>query len=47
MIAGDARTRWIELDAARRPVLSAVSTHQVLTDGKTPEQVADEINVFA
>jgi shikimate kinase/3-dehydroquinate synthase len=43
MIAGDARGRWIELDAARRPVLEAVATLRVSTDTKSAAEVADEI----
>lgn len=43
MLLGNPRAQWIRLMEARRPVYEELATVTVLTDGKSPEQVAAEI----
>jgi shikimate kinase len=43
LLLGNPRAQWQALMEARRPVYERVSTVRVLTDGLTPEQVADRI----
>ncbi|WP_239078831.1 shikimate kinase [Cellulomonas marina] len=40
LLAGDARARWTEIAESRRPVYTALATHRVVTDGRTPAEVA-------
>lgn len=43
LLLGNPRARWKELMDQRRPVYQDVATIAVLTDGLTPEQVAERI----
>ncbi|WP_263730793.1 shikimate kinase [Cellulomonas sp. SG140] len=43
LLLGNPRARWKELMDQRRPVYQDVATLVVLTDGLTPEQVAERI----
>jgi shikimate kinase len=43
LLLGSPRQQWIRLMEQRRPVYEAVATITVATDGRTPEQVAEEI----
>jgi shikimate kinase len=43
LLLGNPRAQWIRLMAARRPLYEQVATYTVSTDGKSPEQVADEV----
>jgi shikimate kinase len=43
LLLGNPRAQWIRLMAARRPLYEQVATYTVTTDGKSPEQVADEV----
>lgn len=43
LLLGNPRARWKELMDQRRPVYQDVATIVVLTDGLTPEQVAERI----
>ena len=43
LLLGNPRAQWIELMEARRPVYESVATATVHTDGRTPAQVAEEI----
>ena len=43
LLSGNPRLRWKQLMDARRPVYEAVATRRVLTDGISPDQVADAI----
>lgn len=43
LLLGNPRAQWIRLMEARRPVYEQLATVTVVTDGKSPEQVADEI----
>lgn len=43
LLLGNPRAQWIRLMEARRPLYEEVATATVHTDGKSPEQVADEI----
>ena len=43
MLLGNPRAQWIRLMEARRAVYEELATVTVLTDGKSPEQVAAEI----
>ena len=43
LLLGNPRAQWIRLMADRRPLYEQVATHRVVTDGKTPEQVAEEV----
>jgi shikimate kinase len=43
LLLGNPRAQWISLMEQRRPVYEDVATITVETDGRTPEQVAEEI----
>jgi shikimate kinase len=43
LLLGNPRAQWIRLMEQRRPVYQEVATVTVQTDGRTPEQVAEEI----
>jgi shikimate kinase len=43
LLLGNPRAQWIRLMAARRPLYEQVATYTVSTDGKTPDEVADEV----
>ena len=43
LLLGNPRAQWIRLMAARRPLYEEVASVTVLTDGRTPEEVADEV----
>ena len=43
LLLGNPRAQWIRLMEARRPVYEEVSTVRVDTDGRTPDEVADEV----
>ena len=43
LLLGNPRAQWVRLMEARRPFYEQVATVTVDTDGKTPEQVADEV----
>jgi shikimate kinase len=43
LLLGNPRAQWIRLMAARRPFYDEVATATVLTDGRTPDEVADDI----
>jgi shikimate kinase len=43
LLLGNVRTQLRNLMEARRPLYEEVAKQTVLTDGKTPEQIADEI----
>jgi shikimate kinase len=43
LLLGNPRAQWIRLMAARRPLYEQVATYTVTTDGKSPEQVTDEV----
>jgi shikimate kinase len=43
LLFGNVRGQWLKLMEQRRPLYSEVATATVLTDGRTPEDVADEV----
>jgi shikimate kinase len=43
LLLGNPRAQWVQLMAARRPFYEQVATLTVDTDGKTPQEVADEV----
>lgn len=43
LLVGNPRAQWIKLMEVRRPICERVATVTVATDGRTPEQVADEV----
>jgi shikimate kinase len=43
LLLGNPRAQWIRLMNARRPLYEQVATFTVTTDGKTPDEVADEV----
>lgn len=43
LLLGNPRAQWIRLMEARRPVYEAVATLRVDTDGRTSDEVADEV----
>jgi shikimate kinase len=43
LLIGNPRAQWIRLMAARRPAYEAVASVTMSTDGRTPDEVADEI----
>ena len=43
LLLGNPRAQWIRLMEQRRPVYEEVATVTVQTDGRTPEQVAEDI----
>ena len=44
LLLGNPRAQWVRLMAARRPVYEQVATVTVDTDGRTPDEVADEVS---
>ena len=43
LLLGNPRAQWVQLMEARRPFYEQVATVTVDTDGRTPEEVADEV----
>ena len=43
LLLGNPRAQWLRLMEARRPVYEGVASARVDTDGKTPDEVADEV----
>ena len=43
LLLGNPRAQWLRLMEARRPVYEGLASARVDTDGKTPEEVADEV----
>jgi len=43
LLVGNPRARWMTLMEARRPIYERVARVRVATDGRTPDEVADEI----
>jgi len=43
LLLGNPRQQWLALMAARRPIYEELATMTVLTDDRTPKQVAQEI----
>jgi shikimate kinase len=43
LLLGNPRAQWIRLMQARRPLYEQVATYTVITDGKTPGDVAEEV----
>ena len=43
LLLGNPRAQWVRLMEARRPFYEQVATLTVDTDGKTPDEVADEV----
>lgn len=43
LLLGNPRAQWVKLMEVRRPVYERLATATVLTDGRTPEDVADEV----
>jgi shikimate kinase len=43
LLLGNPRAQWIRLMADRRPLYEQVATVTVATDGRSPDEVADEI----
>ena len=43
LLIGNPRSKWISLMAARRPVYERVATVTVATDGRTQDEVADQV----
>ncbi|MDT7570640.1 MAG: shikimate kinase [Actinomycetota bacterium] len=43
LLLGNVRGQWVQLMEARRPFYNEVASVRVDTDGKTPEEVADEV----
>ena len=43
LLLGNPRAQWVQLMEARRPFYDQVATVTVDTDGRTPEEVADEV----
>jgi shikimate kinase len=43
LLLGNPRGQWMKLMDARRPLYDEVAAITVVTDGKTPEQVVDEV----
>ncbi|WP_461024224.1 shikimate kinase [Thalassiella azotivora] len=43
LLVGNPRAQWLRLMEARRPLYEAVATLTVATDGRSPEQVADDV----
>lgn len=43
LLVGNPRARWMTLMEGRRPIYERVAAVTVATDGRTPDQVADEI----
>jgi shikimate kinase len=43
LLLGNPRAQWIRLMQARRPLYEQVASFTVSTDGKSPDEVADEV----
>lgn len=43
LLLGNPRAQWLRLMEQRRPVYEAVAAVRVVTDGRTPDEVADEV----
>jgi len=43
LLLGNPRAQWLRLMEARRPVYEGLASTRVDTDGKTPDEVADEV----
>ena len=43
MLLGNPRAQWLRLMEARRPLYDEVATFTVLTDGLSPDRVADAV----
>jgi len=43
LLLGNPRAQWLRLMEARRPVYEGLASARVDTDGKTPDEVADEV----
>jgi len=43
LLVGSPRKQWLELAEARRPIYTALAQVTVDTDGKTPEQVVEQV----
>lgn len=43
LLVGNPRAQWIKLMEVRRPVYTRVATVTVTTDGRTPDEVVDEV----
>ena len=43
LLLGNPRAQWLRLMEARRPVYEGLASARVDTDGKTPEEVTDEV----
>ena len=43
LLLGNPRAQWIRLMEARRPLYDDVATQTILTDGRAPEDIADEV----
>jgi shikimate kinase len=43
LLLGNPRAQWIRLMADRRPLYEQLASVTVLTDGRTPDEVADEV----
>jgi shikimate kinase len=43
LLLGNPRAQWLRLMEARRPLYEEVATVRVDTDGRTPEEVADDV----
>lgn len=43
LLIGNPRAQWIRLMDARRPIYTRLATHIVVTDDRTPADVADEV----
>jgi shikimate kinase len=43
LLLGNPRAQWVKLMEVRRPVYERLATATVLTDGRGPEDIADEI----
>lgn len=46
LLLGNVRGQWLGMMKERRPVYEAVAALAVLTDGRTPEDIADELAAY-
>jgi shikimate kinase len=46
LLLGNPRAQWVKLMEVRRPVYERLATATVLTDGRAPEDVADELSLI-
>lgn len=47
LLVGNPRAQWLRLMEARRPVYARVATRTVPTDGRTAQEVADDVAALA